>query len=152
MEAAKELEELERLEAQIPVPPSIWEARRTLNRHVKELEAAALSENGIVRGLERDLLISAREYLQAELPDLATGDTPKDIQRHVDELKDGGRKDALATLVSRLVVYQSGFEHGGEQATIENPVQEAELLATSLTELRPHIQLWRTVTGMFLRN
>ena len=151
MEAAKELEELERLEAQIPVPPSIWEARRSLQGHVKALEDVAVSENGSMRELERELVISAREYLQAELPDLTTGDTPTDIQRHIEGLKDGSRKEALSTLASRLVVYHHGLEHGGEQTAIDNPNEEAELLGASLTELRPHIQLWRTVTGVFSR-
>ena len=151
MEASKELEELERLEAQIPVPPSIWEARRTLSRHVRALEDAAVSGNGALRELERDLVISAREYLQAELPGLTTGDTPKDIQRHVDDLKDGGRKEALTTLAARLAAYHRGLEEGGEATTIQNPVEEAQLLGGSLTELRPHIRLWRTVTGVFGR-
>jgi len=54
-------------------------------------------------------------------------------------------------LASRLVVYQRGLELGGERTTIDNPNEEAELLGASLTELRPHIQLWRTVTGVFGR-
>ena len=100
---------------------------------------------------ERELVISAREYLQAELPDLTTGDTPADIQRHIEGLKDGSRKEALSTLASRLVLYQHGLVLGGEQTAIDNPNEEAELLGASLTELRPHIQLWRTVTGVFSR-
>lgn len=151
MEAAKELEELERLEAQIPIPPSIWEARRHLSRDVQALEDAAGDGNGSLRELERDLVISAREYLQAELPDLTTGDTPKDIQRHIGHLEDGGRKAALTTLAARLAVYHRGLEEGGETTTIQNPVEEAQLLGMSLTELRPHIRLWRTVTGVFVR-
>ena len=151
MEAAKELEELERLEALIPVPPSIWEARRSLQGNVKALEDVASSDNGSMRELERELVISAREYLQAELPDLTTGDTPADIQRHIEGLKDGSRKEALSTLASRLVLYQHGLVLGGEQTAIDNPNEEAELLGASLTELRPHIQLWRTVTVVFSR-
>lgn len=149
MEAAKDLEELERLEALIPVPPSIWEARRILQRHVQALEDVAVNGDGALNELERDLVISGREYLQAELPDLVTGDTPRDIQRHVEELKDGGRKEALAVLAGRLAVYHRGLEEGGDTATIEDPVQEAQLLGASLTELRPHIQFWRSVTGVF---
>ncbi len=149
MEAAKELEELERLEAQIPIPPSIWEARRTLRRNVQALEDAAVNGNGALNELERDLVISGREYLQAELPDLTTGDTPKDIQRHVEELKDGGRKEALAVLAGRFAVYYRGLEEGGDTATIDDPVEEARVLDASLTELRPHIQFWRSVTGIF---
>ena len=151
MKAIKELEEFDRLEAQIPVPPSIWEARRNLRRHVSALEGAAVSGNGAsMRDLERDLVISAREYLRAELPELRTGDTAKDIRAYVDGLKEGGRKDALVTLAARLLVYQTRLERG-EGTTIENPVEEAQTLDVSLAELRPHIRLWRTVTGLFGR-
>ena len=149
MEAAKELEELERLEAQIPIPPSIWEARRTLRRNVQALEEVAVNGNGALNELERDLVISGREYLQAELPDLTTGDTPKDIQHHVEDLKDGGRKEALAVLAGRFAVYHRGLEEGEGTATIEDPIEEARILDASLTELRPHIQFWRSVTGIF---
>ena len=149
-EVAKELEELERLEAMIPAPPSIWEARRTLRRHVRALQDAAVSDNGALRDLTRDLVISTREYLRAELPELRSGDTPKDIQRHVGGLKDGGRKEALAALSSRLVAYHGGLERG-DDAAIANPFEEAELLDASLSALRPHVRLWRTVTGVFGR-
>jgi len=52
-------------------------------------------------------------------------------------------------LAGRFAVYHRGLEEGGDTATIEDPVQEAELLGASLTELRPHIQFWRSVTGVF---
>lgn len=147
-EVARELEEIERLEALVPAPPSIWEARRTLRQQVKALQEAPTSDNGALQALTRDLVIATREYLRAELPDLQSGDTAKDIQRYVDGLKDGGRKDALATLSTRLVVYQAGLERGDGEP-IEDPMEEAEAIDTSLTALRPHIQLWRTVTGVF---
>ena len=147
-EVARELEEIERLEALVPAPPSIWEARRTLRRQVKALQEVPTSDNGSLEILTRDLVIATREYLRAELPDLQSGDTAKDIQRYVDGLQDGGRKDALATLSTRLVVYQAGLERGDGEP-IEDPMEEAEAIDTSLTALRPHIQLWRTVTGVF---
>ena len=148
LEAAKEAEELERLEAQIPIPPSIWEARRNLRRQLKALEDPTLSGNGAARrDLECDLVISARQYLQAELPDLNSGDTAKDIRAHVDGLKDGARKDALSTLASRLVAYQDRLEHD-DGASIENPAEEAAVLDASITALRPHILLWRGVLGV----
>ena len=109
---AKELEEIERLEALIPAPPSIWEARRTLRRQVRALQYAPVSDNGSLRDLTRDLVISTREYLRAELPEIRSGDTPRDIQRHVGGLQDGGRKEALAALSSRLVAYHGGLEAG----------------------------------------
>ncbi|HIM52378.1 MAG TPA: hypothetical protein EYM36_10750, partial [Acidobacteria bacterium] len=38
LEKAEEAEELARIEAQIPIPPSIWEARRNVRRQLKTLE------------------------------------------------------------------------------------------------------------------
>ncbi len=145
-EVARELEEIERLEAQIPVPPSIWEARRTLQRHVQALDAA--DGNGALGDLKQELVISTREYLQAELPALRSGDTPKDILRHIEGLDDGGRKTALATLASRLVEHHAGLEQG-DASTIANPREEARLLDGALAALRPHVRLWRAFTGMF---
>ena len=145
-EVARELEEIERLEAQIPAPPSIWEARRTLQGHVRALEAAA--GNGALGDLKQDLVISTREYLRAELPALKSGDTPKDILRHIEGLDDGGRKSALATLASRLAEHHAGLEQGDASA-IADPKEEARLLEDALAALRPHVRLWRAFTGMF---
>ena len=138
LEAAREAEELDRIEAQIPVPPSIWEARRTLRAQLRALAGAAQGGGAAVIS---GLVISARDYLRAELPDVNSGDTPRDIKEHVDGLKDGARKEALSTLASRLVVYQDGLERG--EVTIENPAGEVAALDASLTALRPHIRLWR---------
>ena len=138
LEAAREAEELDRIEAQIPVPPSIWEARRTLRAQLRALAGAAQGGGAAVIS---GLVISARDYLRAELPDVNSGDTPRDIKTHVDGLKDGARKEALSTLASRLVVYQDGLERG--EVTIENPAGEVAALDASLTALRPHIRLWR---------
>ena len=147
IEQQKEAAELELLESQIPVPPSIWEARRSLRRQLRALEGLPVSDNGgALRDIERGLVISAREYLQAELPELNTGDTPKDIQRHVKGLKQGARKEALQALASRLVVYQSGLERGAT-STIEDPMAEAQALGESLTLLRPHVRLWLSPQG-----
>ena len=134
------------LEAQIPVPPSIREARRTLQGHVRVLQA--VEGNGALGDLKQDLVISTREYLRAELPALKSGDTPKDILRHIEGLDDGGRKTALATLASRLVEHHAGLELG-DGATIANPKEEARLLEDALAALRPHVRLWRAFTGMF---
>ena len=100
LEAAREAEELDRIEAQIPVPPSIWEARRTLRAQLRALAGAAQGGGAAVIS---GLIISARDYLRAELPDVNSGDTPRDIKAHVDGLKDGARKEALSTLASRLL-------------------------------------------------
>ena len=145
-EVAREIEEIERLEAMIPAPPSIWEARRTLQSRVRALQAA--EGNGSLGDLKQDLVISTRDYLRAELPALKSGDTPKDIQRHIEALDDGGRKTALATLASRLAAHHGGLEQG-DASTIANPKEEARLLDDALGALRPHVRLWRTFTGMF---
>ena len=145
-EVAREIEEIERLEAMIPAPPSIWEARRTLQGHVRALDAAAA--NGSLGDLKQDLVISTREYLRAELPELKSGDTPRDILRHIEALDDGGRKTALATLASRLVEHHAGLEQG-DASPIADPKEEARLLDDALGALRPHVRLWRAVTGLF---
>ena len=138
LEAAREAEELDRIEARIPVPPSIWEARRILRAQLRALAGAA---HGGGAAVISGLVISARDYLRAELPDVNSGDTARDIKAHVDGLKDGARKEALSTLASRLVIYQDGLERG--DVTIENPAREVAALDASLTALRPHIRLWR---------
>jgi hypothetical protein len=145
-EVAREIEEIERLEAMVPAPPSIWEARRTLQGHVRALQAA--EGNGALGDLKQELVISTREYLRAELPALKSGDTPKDILRHVEDLDAGGRKTALATLASRLAEHHAGLEQG-EASTIANPQEEARLLDDALGALRPHVRLWRAVTRVF---
>ena len=145
----READEIERLEAQIPAPPSVWQARRNLRRQLRSLEGLMPSDNGTtLRDVERSIVITAREYLQAELPDLDTGDTPKDIAQHVAEMKDGARKEALRTLTSRLVDYQSGLEQESLTA-IDDPAAEARVLQDSLTQLRPHMLLWTSIKGFF---
>lgn len=148
-EKLRETEELDRLEAAIPVAPSIWQARRNLLQHVKALEHLAPSDNGTaLRDVKRNLVICGREYLQAELPDLHVGDTPKDISLHVAGLKDGSRKEALGNLVSKLIAYQSSLEY--DVATpIDNPKREARSFEESLTMLRPHVRLWSQIKGIF---
>ena len=145
----KEAEELERLESLIPPPSSIWQARRKLLGDLKVLEAVLPSDNGSeLHDLERNLVISGREYLQAELRDVHTGDTPKDLQRYINGLKDDSRKDALHTLAARLVEYQSGLERGSPHA-IDDPMAEAQLMQRSLSLLRPHVRLWTRIKGIF---
>ena len=72
LEKQQEADELARIEAQIPVPPSIWEARRAVNREVsllRRLPADAAAEHRLA--LERDLVLVLRDYLRADLPDQA---------------------------------------------------------------------------------
>ena len=147
LEQQQEADDLERIEAQIPIPPSIWEARRALAQQLRALQGVVPSDNGALRDMERGLLISARDYLRAEMPELHTGDTPKDVQRHVEGLKGGGRKEALQTLAGRLVAYQSSLEIGATTA-IEHPAEEAEALQASLAALRPHMRLWASLKGL----
>ena len=148
-EQQEEADELERIEAQIPIPPSIWEARRSLLKRVRALDDLAPSTNGTaLHDVQRNLVISAREYLQAEIPDLHTGDTPRDIQLYVEGLKDGPRKDALQMLTSRVVSYQHGLERGAP-TPIDDPATDARELTESLRQLRPHIRLLNGIKGMF---
>lgn len=150
-EQQKEADELDRIEAQIPIPPSIWEARRSLLRRLQALDDLAPGTNGaVLHDVQRSLIISAREYLQAEIPDLHTGDTPHDIQAHVEGLKDGPRKAALQVLTGRLVGYQHCLERGAP-APIDDPTAEARELRDSLSRLRPHIRLLNRMAGVFGR-
>ena len=148
-ETLKESEELERLEAQIPALLSIWQARRALLQHVRALEDLAPSANGsVLRDMRRNLVICGREYLQAELPELHVGDTPKDILAHIDRLKEGRRKAALHSLATKLVDYQSSLEY--EATTpIDDPAGEARAFEESVTMLRPHVRLWSQIKGIF---
>ena len=141
IEKAQEAEELARLEAQIPIAPSIWEARRNVRRQLKTLHDMPPSANGkALAEFERGMVLSFRDYLKAELPDLHSGDTALDIQRHVKDLDDGARKDALGTLTSRMVAYQRGLERD-EPAPIESPANEVRVLEDALSRLRPHVRL-----------
>ena len=142
LEAAKEAEELEKIESRIPVPPSIWEARRNFRDQLTFLKAIQESGPGhVTSDMERGLVLAARDYLRAELPDLNSGDTAKDVLAHVDGLGEGARKDALAALAERLVSYQYALEH--DDAVLANLAGEVAVLDESLTALRPHIMLWR---------
>ena len=144
----READELELLEAEIPLPPSIWQARRTLMSGISALDDLPPSANGgALSDVQRNLVISGREYLQAEIPELHSGDTPKDIRSHIEGLADGARKDALLVLSSRLVTYQRALETGVTEP-IDDPAGEAEELAESVSQLRPHIRLWMRVKGL----
>ena len=148
MEKVEEEEELARIEAQIPIPPSIWEARRNVRRQLKTLYDMPPSGNGkALSEFERGMVLSFRDYLQAELPGLSSGDTALDIQRHVEGLADGSRKDALHTLTSRMVAYQRGLERD-EPAPIESPGDEARSLEEALSRLRPHVRLFNTLKAL----
>ncbi len=145
----READELDRLEAQIPRAPSIWQARRALLAAIRALEDLVPGANGSsLSDVQRTLLISGREFLQAEIQELHSGDTPKDIQRHVEGLHDDARKDALLALAGRLVTYQHGLERDAP-APIDDPPGEARELTASIAQLRPHILLWTRLKGLF---
>ena len=145
----READELERLEAQIPVAPSIWQARRALIGGIRALEDLAPGANGsALHDVQRTLLISGREFLQAEIRELHSGDTPKDIQKHIEGLPEGARKDALLALAGRLVTYQHGLERDAPEP-IADPPGEARELTSSIGQLRPHVRLLTRVKGLF---
>jgi hypothetical protein len=145
----QEADELERLEAQIPRAPSIWQARRALLAGIRRLEDLAPGANGSAsHDIQRTLLISGREFLQAEIRELHTGDTPKDVQKHIEGLAASARKDALLALAGRLVTYQHGLELDAPEL-IADPHGEARELAASIGQLRPHVRLLTRVKGLF---
>ena len=137
----READELEEIESRIPVPPSLWQARRILLGRVRAIDDLLPGEtSSSLHDVQRDLVIAGREFLQAELPSLHSGDTPKEICRRIEALRDGGRKNALMTLAQRLVAYQTGLERG-EPVPIEDPVDESNQLTMSISRLRPHNRL-----------
>ena len=148
LEKAEEEEELARLEAQIPIAPSIWEARRQVTRELKAMEDLPPgADPERLATFERGLVHALRDYLHADLPDLAPGDTALDMQRHVQTLEEGPRKEALGVLTGRLVAYQRGLELEAAEP-IESPTEEARLLADALSTLRPHVQMFNRLKAM----
>ena len=149
LEKQQEADELARLEAQIPVQPSIWEARRAVNRELRglrDLPPGARPQQAA--GYQRGMVLALRDYLLADLSELVPGDTALDMQRHVTGMKDGPRKSALVVLADRLVAYQRGLETGGA-APIESPQAEADAFAGALAKLRPHVRLLHNVKAVF---
>jgi hypothetical protein len=144
--------ELEHTEGQLALPPSVRMARRQLRRTVLKLRDSSASEDDrALRALDRDLVISIREYLHAELPDLNTGDTAREIKNYVEtRVPRGGRREALLALASRLVVLQRRLEHGASES-IPDPVEEARVLEDSVNHLRPHVRVWREMRNGWRR-
>jgi hypothetical protein len=142
----RSVEELEQITSRLPVPPSVGAARRQLRRTIRRLRDAAPAEDGQdFRALERDLVITTRDYLHAELPALNPGDTAREIKHHVEtRLPPGRRQTALLALASQLVVYQRRLEQGPPEP-ISDPSEEARALDASLNQLLPHIRMWRQV-------
>lgn len=148
-DALREADELDRIEAQIPVPPSIWTARRNLLREVRDLSALPPNSNGTaLHDVQRDMVIASREYLLAEIQELCSGDTVRDMQTHIEQMKRGGRKDALLTIASLTVGYQQRLEQGSS-TPIDEPADEARQVIESLRRLRPHNRLLDSIKGLF---
>ena len=142
-------DDLEALEV-ASIPLSAGQARRQLRRHLKVLGAfnhQHAQDGQAWLAMERNLVISFKDLLWAELPELNPGDTPRDIKGYIERrVKEGSRKDALMTLASRMVVYQSSLEKG-----IPSPVEgvdlEARLLDQSLRQLRLPLRVWTSFTA-----
>ena len=148
-DALQEADELDRIEAEIPALPSIWTARRNLLREVRDLGVLPPSSNGTaLHDVQRGMVIASREYLLAEIPQLHSGDTVRDMQTHIEQMKHGGRKDALLNIASLLVGYQRGLEHGSSVA-IADPASEAREVIASLARLRPHNRLLDSLKVLF---
>ena len=136
-------DDLEALE--VYLEPAAGQTRRQLARQLKVLGAMDHQSppgNGQAwLALERSLVISLKDLLRAELPELNPGDTPKDIKAHIERsVKSGTRKDALMTLASKMVVYQGGLEQG-KPAPVEDAEMEARRLQRSLRQLRPLVRV-----------
>ena len=137
-------------------PLLLGRARREVRRYLRELSAI---RQGPIQGedsevfpiLGRNLVISLKDLLRAELPELNPGDSPKDIKVYIEKrVKESSRKEALEMLVSRLVVYQDGLEKGIPLA-VDDAELEADLLAQSVVQLRPYARPWVYLTDLIDR-
>ena len=147
LEKQQEEDELARIEAQIPVPPSIWEARRVVARELTALRRLPRDAVDQLAVHQRALVLALRDYLRADLPGLHPGDTALDMQRHVDGQKDGYRKAALGVIAARLVAYQRGLE-AGAPAPVETPAAEARMLSDAVSQLRPHVRMMNSLKAL----
>ena len=148
LEKQQEADELARLEAQVPVQPSIWEARRAVNRELKTLQDLPPgADPEQLAGYERGMVLALRDYFLADIPELVPGDTSLEMQRHISGLKDSHRREVLGVLAERLVAYQRGLETDGA-APIDSPPLEADVLAGALAKLRPHVRLLNNIKSL----
>ena len=148
LEKQQEADELARLEAQVPVQPSIWEARRAINRELKTLQDLPPgADPEQLAGYERGMVLALRDYFLADIQELVPGDTSLDMQRHISGLKDSHRREVLGVLAERLVAYQRGLETDGA-APIDSPPLEADVLAGALAKLRPHVRLLNNIKSL----
>jgi hypothetical protein len=148
LEKQQEADELARLEAQVPIQPSIWEARRAVNRELKTLQDLPPgADPQQLAGYERGMVLALRDYFLADIQELVPGDTSLDMQRHISGLKDSHRREALGVLAERLVAYQRGLETDGA-APIDSPPLEADVLAGALAKLRPHVRLLNNIKSL----
>jgi hypothetical protein len=148
LEKQQEADELARLEAQVPVQPSIWEARRAINRELKTLQdLPSGADPEQLAGYERGMVLALRDYFLADIPELVPGDTSLEMQRHISGLKDSHRREVLGVLAERLVAYQRGLETDGA-APIDSPPLEADVLAGALAKLRPHVRLLNNIKSL----
>jgi hypothetical protein len=137
----------------VPENPSVRDARRSLRRDLARFGAVSAGDDArTALEAERALVISLREYLRAEVPELNPGDTPKEIQRYIEaRLRSGARKEALGILASRLVSLQSGLEKG-TPGVVTDPVEEARTIQAVVDRLRPHMRVVQRATGLLKRD
>ena len=146
-------DEVETVEAQIPELPTLGRARRNLQGQLRTLnDLASNADAAALRDAQRGLVLSLRDYLTAEIPELHSGDTARDIKRHVDtQLPDGRRKEALGALAECFVVHQNGLEQGA--ATSQGDLAgEAAAIESLLQQLRPCARVMQQVKGFFGRS
>jgi hypothetical protein len=138
----------ERAEPLLAAAPTLGAARRSVRNALERLRALPPSTNGqALHDVHRAMVISFREYLLAELPELSPGHTARDIKHHVDtKLSDDARRPALGALSSRLEELQQGLERGAPVPSAD-PAAEAAALEDWLRELRPYTRVWRAVSA-----
>ena len=110
------------------------------------------ASNGRTRlDFQRDVVISLRNYLLAEIPSLNPGDTAKEIRRHVETMAGPRRRaDVLKQLAVCLVTYQTALERG-EPAPLPDPFADGQAIETLVGSLRWQSRFYRwTVTRLRL--
>jgi hypothetical protein len=139
-----------RLDVAAPVapPPTVKQARHALMRRLRmPATSIDLSNGRTLADFQRDVVISLRDYLLAEIPSLNPGDTAKEMRRRIETLAGPPRRsDVLKQLADCLVTYQTALERG-EPAAVLEPSADGRAIESLVSSLRWQSRLYRwTVT------
>jgi hypothetical protein len=135
-----------RLDVVEPVapPPTLSEARRALIRQLRLPVTSDVPLAGpALLAFQREVVISLRNYLLAEVPSLNPGDTAKDIRRQIERVAGRTRRgEVLKQLAARLVTYQTALERG-EPVAVADVSRDGEAIEVLVGSLRWQSRLSR---------